>query len=375
MENMVTYVRKTPETFQTKSWNDVDCLVLCQLVYLKFEDILPVTEIESSFRRKKERVTLKCLDNHPEKEKLFRDERYAVTNRALWNAVTASPRFSALEVDYVVASLDLSAETQFCAVTFFLPDGRAFVAFRGTDESIVGWKEDFNLAFSKTVPAQEKSVIYLNKVAGKIKGAILTGGHSKGGNLAIYAAMNCKPSVQKRLEQIYSMDGPGFRTEILEQGHYDRIAARVKKILPQSSLVGMLFERSKDFEVIESRAIGLLQHDPMSWVVRNGAFVRSKKMAASAMRLDDTINDWLDTLDEEHTRVFVNTIFEVLNATESDNLIDLGMDRWKHMQMILSAMAQLDDETKEAVKSVFHTFFELSKEHLTLPKKNRRKNI
>ena len=195
---MVTYVRKTPETFQTKSWNDVDCLVLCQLVYLKFEDILPVTEIESRFRRKKERVTLKCLDNHPEKEKLFRDERYAVTNRALWNAVTASPRFSALEVDYVVASLDLSAETQFCAVTFFLPDGRAFVAFRGTDESIVGWKEDFNLAFSQTVPAQEKSVIYLNKVAGKIKGAILTGGHSKGGNLAIYAAMNCKPSVQKR---------------------------------------------------------------------------------------------------------------------------------------------------------------------------------
>lgn len=375
MDNMVTYVRKTPETFQAKSWNDVDCLVLCQLVYLKFEDILPVTEIESSFRRNKERVTLKCLDNRPEKEKLFRDERYAVTNKALWKAVTASPRFSALEVDYVVAGLDLSEETQFCAVTFFLPDGRAFVAFRGTDESIVGWKEDFNLAFSKTVPAQEKSVIYLNKVAGKIKGAILTGGHSKGGNLAIYAAMNCKPSVQKRLEQIYSMDGPGFRTEILEQGHYDRIAARVKKILPHSSLVGMLFERSKDFEVIESRAVGLLQHDPMSWVVRNGAFVRSKKISASAMRLDDTINDWLDTLDEEHTRVFVNTIFEVLNATESDNLIDLGIDRWKHMQMILSAMAQLDDTTKEAVKSVIHTFFELSKEHLTLPKKNRRKNI
>ncbi len=372
MENMVSYVRKTPETFLEKNWNEVDCLVLCQLVYLKFEDILPVTELEGSFRRNRERSTLKCLDNHPDKEKLFRDERYAVTNKALWEAVTASPRFSKLEVDYVVARSDIDEETQFCAATFFLPDGRMFIAFRGTDESIIGWKEDFNLAFSQTVPAQENSVTYLNKVAKRTKNPILVGGHSKGGNLAIYSAMNCRPSVQKRVEQIYCMDGPGFRAKTLELCHYDRIADRVKKILPHSSLVGMLFETSRDFEVIESRAIGLMQHDPMTWVVRNGAFVKSKKIAASALRLDDTINEWLESLDEEHTKLFVNTIFEILQATESENLIELGVDRIKHMQMVLNAVTQLDEETKEAVKSVLRTFFELSKEHMKINSRRKK---
>ena len=364
MENIIDYIRYTNETFEEKKWNEVDSLVLCQLSYLKFDGLVPGADLESKCRRNKERLTIRKIDQSPERERLFRDERYAKDNREFWVALLHSRRFQNIELDYMVDLVDKDTETQFAAVTFFLPDGAAYVAFRGTDESIIGWKEDFNLAFSKPVPAQEKSVVYLNLVAHHIRGSLYVGGHSKGGNLAIYASMYCNPRIQNKITRIYSMDGPGFRPETLQQGHYDVIRDRVTKILPHSSMVGMLFEKKADFEIVESSATGLMQHYPLTWVVQGDRFVKVNKLYEPAHFLDDTINEWIYSLDEEHIRIFVDTLFEVLYASESDNLIDFTADWMKSMQKVFSALSGLDEQTKEAVKRVIKAFFEMSRYHM-----------
>lgn len=364
MENIVDYIRGTEETFEEKPWNEVDSLVLCQLSYLKFDGLVPSLELGEKSKRSKENLTLRRIDQSPEREKLFRDERYAKDNREFWVALLHSRRFQNVELDYMVDFVDKDTETQFAAVTFFLPNGSVYVAFRGTDESIIGWKEDFNLAFSKPVPAQEKSVVYLNQVAHHIRGELYVGGHSKGGNLAIYASMHCKPKIQDKITGIYSMDGPGFRPETLEQGHYENIAERVTKIIPDSSLVGMLFEEHANFEIVESSVAGLMQHYPLTWVVNGDKFVKRDKLHEPAQALDATINEWIYSLDEEHTRVFINTLFDVLYASDSDNLIDFTADWLGSMQKMLSALSGLDEQTKEAVRSVVKAFFELSRSHM-----------
>lgn len=364
MENIIDYIRHTNETFEEKKWNEVDSLVLCQLVYLKFDGLVPEGNLEGKCRRNKEKLTIRRIDQSPERERLFRDERYAKDNREFWVALIHSRRFQNVELDYMVDFVDKDTETQFAAVTFFLPDGGTYVAFRGTDESIVGWKEDFNLAFSKPVPAQEKSVVYLNQVAHHIRGPLYVGGHSKGGNLAIYASMYCNPRIQNKITGIYSMDGPGFRPETLQQGNYEAIRERVTKILPHSSLVGMLFEKRTDFEIVESSVTGLMQHYPLTWVVQGNCFVKVNKLYEPAHFLDDTINEWIYSLDEEHTRIFVDTLFEVLYASESDNLIDFTADWMKSMQKVLTALSGLDEQTKEAVRSVIRTFFEMGRYHM-----------
>ena len=133
-------------------------------------------------------------------------------------------------------------EMQFSAVTAYLADGLTHVLFRGTDETMIGWKEDFNMAFMTPVPAQVKAVDYLHYAAERIRGGFSVGGHSKGGNLAVYSAMKCSRLVRERITSIYSQDGPGFTKETLEDGDFDAIKDRIQKYVPHSSIIGMLFQ-------------------------------------------------------------------------------------------------------------------------------------
>lgn len=189
-------------TFMEKPMNDVDSLALCQFCYLKFDGLVPlVTE-------NKRAVTLGELAAHEKFEQLFADERYEKVNRELFDAMLHSRRFKSMKLNCYINIVEKEWETQFSAVTFILEDKTLYIAYRGTDESIVGWKEDFNMVFQSPVPGQAYAVKYLNMVTGKLKNRFYLGGHSKGGNLAVYAAMNCTKDVRDRILKIYSMDGP-----------------------------------------------------------------------------------------------------------------------------------------------------------------------
>lgn len=349
---MIDYLKKYGDcSFQDMPMTEVDSLVLCQLSYLKFDGMVP------GLRDGQPSVPLKSLVDRPDFGQLFADTRYEKANRALLKNMLAGKRFGSLKLNCYVNVIVQKWETQFSAVTFVLGDGTVYVAYRGTDESIVGWKEDFNMAFLSPVPGQELSVEYLNTVACRIRSPFYMGGHSKGGNLAVYSAMNCEQEVRDRIVKIYSMDGPGFRPEVLKEGKYDLIADRVVKILPHSSLVGMLFESNMDFQVVESKTFGLLQHDLYTWKVEDAHLVRADALYERRKQMDNTLNEWILSLDEQQLRIFVDTLFQVISASEADNLIDFTAEWRRSMNGIVGALKGIDEETvcilKKTVKSLF----------------------
>ncbi len=355
MGTVLDYLKKYGDcSFQDMPMTEVDSLALCQLSYLKFDGMVP------GLRDDQPSVALKSLLEHPDFEHLFADTRYEKVNRALLKNMLAGKRFGSLKLNCYVNVIVQKWETQFSAVTFVLDDGTVYVAYRGTDESIVGWKEDFNMAFLSPVPGQELSVEYLNTVAGRIRSTFYVGGHSKGGNLAVYSAMNCQPEVQDRIVKIYSMDGPGFRPEVLKEGKFDLIADRVVKILPHSSLVGMLFESNMNFQVVESKTFGLLQHDPYTWKVEDEHLVRADALYEHRKQMDNTLNEWILSLDEQQLRIFVDTLFQVISASEADNLIDFTAEWRRSMNGIVGALKGIDEETACILKKIVKALFDIA---------------
>ena len=341
-------------TFCEMPMTELDSLALCQLSYLKFDGMVPAPKDNQPS------VTLKSLESHSDFEKLFADVRFEKPNRALAERMLAVRRFGDIRLNHYVNIVEEKWETQFSAITCELDDGSVYVAYRGTDETIIGWKEDFNMAFISPVPAQECSVMYLEAVAEKLSGPLYLGGHSKGGNLAVYSAMKSREEIQNRILRIYSMDGPGFRPEVLEQSGYDRIADRVEKILPHSSLVGMLFESDTNYKVVKSKTFGLAQHDPYTWLVTGNHLVRANDVYERRKQIDNTLNQWILSLNEEQLHTFVDTLFQVISASQADNLIDFTAEWKKSMNGVITAMKELDAQTAEALKSMIRSLFEMA---------------
>lgn len=358
MGTILDYIKEYGDySFAQKPINEVDSLILSQFAYLKFDGIVP--EIGS----KESPVTIGYLNKHQDKDKLFADERYREPNTELFEGMLHSIRFGSLRMNAYANVIETQNETQFSAITFILDDETVYIAYRGTDETIIGWKEDFNLAFAKPVPGQIRSVKYLNAVADRFDRKFYVGGHSKGGNFAVYAAMNCRQTVQDRIIKIFNHDGPGFRPEIRQRGNYEQIAERVVKIIPQSSLIGMLMESHADgYKVVESKSFGLFQHNPYTWRVKGERFVQAADIYKSSRFRDDTLNEWILSLEEEQIHSLVDTIYEMVSASEADTLIDFGSDWKKNTKAVVSAFKTLDDETVKMIKKIMSSLFEIWRE-------------
>lgn len=353
---ILDYIKEYGDTsFAEMPFNDVDSLCLCQLSYLKFDGMVP------DVRRNEPGVTLREIAAHADYEKLFADERYEKVNRGLMEGMLAGRRYADMKLNCYINMVEKEWETQFSAVTFFPAGAPVYVAFRGTDETIVGWKEDFNMAFIYPVPGQSYSVKYLNMVAGRMHCPFLVGGHSKGGNLAVYSAMNCLPQIQQHIQKVYSMDGPGFRPEVLEQCDYEKIADRVVKYLPHSSMIGMIFERDIHYRVVESKSFGLAQHNPYTWLAKDGRFVECDDIYESRKFFDTAMNDWILSLNAEQLRIFVDTLYQVISASKADNLIDFTADWKKSMNGIVAAWKELDEQTAQMLKEIIRSLFDLTR--------------
>ena len=356
---MIKYVKEYGDTsFLEKPMNDVDSLILCQFSYLKFDGLVPKLD------ENKPSVSMKQLAEHANYEDLFKDERYEKENRALFEAMAESKRFGNLKMNCFIDIIEMEWETQFSAITYLLDDGTIYVCYRGTDEKLIGWKEDFNMSFLKPIPGQEYSVKYLNIVTNRFPNKFYVGGHSKGGNLAIYASMECLEEVKERIINIYCMDGPGFRPEVLDREEYASIADREIKIIPHSSLVGMLFQTDTNYKVVESKNFGLTQHDPYSWLIKDGEFWEVEEVDKARQFSNETLNEWVLSQDQETLRVFGETLFKVLYASGADNLIDLGKDWKKSLNGVLTALKEIDPDTKKMVKLAVKEFIELGAKRL-----------
>ena len=365
MGTILDYLKEYGDyTLQEKPLSEVDSLALSQFAYLKFDEVAPGMDDEGSM------VSMDEIAGHEKYDSLYGDERYRKDNTALFHALYHGKRFGGIKIGSYVNYIDLESETQFSAVTFLLPNGISYVAYRGTAETIVGWKEDMNLAFSEPVRGQHMSVEYLERAAQKIKGDFYVGGHSKGGNLATYACMNCQDKVRRRILAIFDHDGPGFRPEVKAQSAYGEIEDRIHKTIPHSSLVGMLLYSDGDYRVVESKTIGLAQHNPYTWLVKDDHFKNVEDLYEGRRFMDEALNQWILSLDQEQMHTFVDTFYKIILASETDNLIDFTANWFQSIHKIRAALKDIDPETGRMMIRIMKSLFNI----VSLNAKKRFKN-
>jgi hypothetical protein len=254
-------------------------------------------------------------------------------------------RFRDTVLTKYVDIINSDKDMQMAAVTFLLSDGSAYVAFRGTDTTVAGWKEDFNMSYMPETEGQRSAVRYLNEVGAEISGPIRVGGHSKGGNFAIYASAFCDREIQDRIITVYTNDGPGFRNEVMEREAFKRILPKVVSIVPDTSIIGMLLTSNVGHVVVKSRERGLRQHDALTWLVRRNRFNTAKQSALGSF-INKSQKEWLSNIDDESREMFVNTLFSFFEATGMTTFDEMIVNRRTSAKKIMDAIKNLPKEKR-----------------------------
>ncbi len=271
-------------------------------------------------------------------------------------------RFSELFLTGYVSETDESKEQQFAAMTFLLPDGSPVIVFRGTDQSLVGWREDCNLSYLPSIPSQEKATLYLNRIAARYPGDLRVVGHSKGGNLAIYAAVSADPATRARIRCVYSYDGPGFEESFVRSDAFSEIADRIVTFIPESSLVGGFFFRGGKTEYVLSAERGLMQHKPLSWYVSGDRLSRADGRSEFGRRLDESIRNGIDRVPKEERREFVELLFELIGATKAETLGQLTGAGLVSLLAVRNSYRNFDKETRQRFRRLFLRITALQRE-------------
>ena len=360
MANMMDYLDWRGDlTFAASEFNDVDNLLLAQLIYVDFEGIVPPPESGGDIRL--DEASDLFWQQHSEEEILA---LVSMTKSApfVMKKMAESERFRDARLSKYLNDISDEEQSQFSVMCVRLSDGSLFVTYSGTDNTIVGWRENFNMGYLETTPGQMKSVRYLNRIAQEEPGLIRVGGHSKGGNLSVYAAVHCLPEIQERITAVYSNDGPGFRAAVVESDAYQRMIPKIKSILPESSIVGMLLVHQDSYEVVKSSETGVQQHDAMSWEVLGTSFVYVEKVAAQSILLDETVKTWLGHLDMEQRHQIVETAFSMLEEAGIHTVDDFYHSRWETIQKLMKAKNGLAPETQQLFSEAFKLLWKTGNE-------------
>lgn len=341
----LTYAQSRLDPFSDRPLCAVDSLVFSWLSYFRLSEDLRAAR---GWKGAAMHELLRAEDFGP----MFGTSWDPDGSRELLFAVCASPRFRAARVAGLAFKTDRATSEQFAAMTFLLPGGGAYVAFRGTDSTLVGWREDFNMASQLPVPSQAEARAYLDRAARAVPGPLYVGGHSKGGNLAVYAAALCEPEVQGRIVRIFSHDGPGFDRSFLACEGYGRIRDRVDKTVPKSSIIGLIMDEEHEFTVVESGGVSVMQHNPFLWEVEGCAFVRASGLSASSRYFGSTLAAWMDRFTPEERGQFVDTLFDVLGVTGASRFADIRGDWRASLPAMRAAVDELPDEQRAVVGDV-----------------------
>lgn len=355
MSNIIDYIKWRGDlSFSKSSFNEVDGLIFSMLSYLIFDGI-----VESGFNQDitLEEFAKKNKDvDHPVLSMFFmklKDYEDLLTISATSN------RFGQCKLHNYVNEIDPEKELQFSAITFELITGDFVVAYRGTDDTVAGWKEDFNMGIMETVPSQIKSYSYLKDTAANFEeGRIYVVGHSKGGNLALYSSIYSPISVNTRIEAIYNYDGPGFIRNLSDNPTYKRLINRIYTIVPQSSIIGMLLDRNEDTIVIKSNVNGgFMQHYGFTWELTGTSFERMDSRNKESQIIDTAIKQFTVSASFEQRKQLLNALTNVFKGYESYTLTELTADKIHVINQLAKNLDGLDKETKSALTSSLRLIF------------------
>lgn len=350
MSNIIDYAQGlNAYSFDKVFFKDLDVLALTEVAYLPFEQI--ITE---------GKITLEKLAQHYTTLNGEKGEILSVITTPridLLRILGRSARYGTIEAFDFINKIDSNIERQFSAITYRLEDEKYLVVFRGTDENLIGWKEDFHMTFMHEVPAQQSAYQYLEKRMTEYPGEYIVSGHSKGGNLAIYACSKLDEEKQNSVTGIYAFDAPGLHESLLESEGFLRIKDRIASYIPQDSMVSVLLEPPVNAKVVKSNAILLLQHDTFSWEVGQIDFVQIENQSQLSIHADKVISSWLDTMSNNEKQEFSDVIFDVFLESGINKFADITVDTPKKIINIVNNMTRLTSEQKKMTIQVFFKLF------------------
>ena len=341
MGNIMDYISWRGDlSFAQSPFNEVDNLILACFSYVNLDGI-PAVSGQKGIELKKLVKEFKKL--HTIKE-LEADKSFIRLAPFMMFEMAESVRFGNCVIRNYVNEIVTEAEQQFSAVEIVLDDGTSYISFRGTDDTIIGWKEDFNLS-TGVVPAQERAVEYMQRISDKASGMLRVGGHSKGGNLAIYGSVMCK-SVHDKILEIYSNDGPGFSKEFQESPETAEMMPKIIRIIPEYSIIGTLLEHEKQPIIVASTSRGLLQHDGFSWEVQGPGLVRRDSLNKTALRFIEILHKWIDGMDMEQKRLLIEDLFATLQASGYENLSEVQSGGLKSLAAMVKRLDKFAPESR-----------------------------
>lgn len=325
--------------FRESPMNDVDLLIFAQLAYMDFE---AVSQTPCPFSHALARASF--ADSGDASEDRFSFQKK--DDRLLSSLSASCPRYQEIEFLRFERHFDPEAETQFAALALALSEDHLLIAFRGTDNTLAGWKEDFNMAFMDEIPAQRMALEFLEETA-ENAGKITVIGHSKGGNLALYAASACSYSLHKRIAQTVSFDGPGLNEHVIHSEGFIRMEDRMRVVRPRASLVGMLFEQPKNIRTIDSRVFSLLQHYPYFWKTDGMDFIDLARPSFDSTLLGKTLCGLLERLPVEAREQLIESVYKIISASDAATFNDLA-DTWlKSAAAIAMELFRTDSQTRK----------------------------
>ena len=365
MANLMDYLDWRGDiTLAVSPFNEVDALILAELSFVDFEGIVPPPEVGRGVRLNEaaEAFFARHGGRDVDMGVLVPDGISQMLRKLM-----ASPRFCDMTLNGYEALLDDEVEEQFSALTIDLGNGSIYISFRGTDDTIVGWKEDLNMSFLEEIPSQKQAVDYVARIARQYPEKTLRiGGHSKGGNLAVYSAAKSSGDIQERIVAVHNNDGPGFIWDISKTPGHKRIAGRIHTVLPQTSVVGMLMEHEKHYQVVYSTYDGLYQHDGFSWQVKGTQFVHLDDFSREGKLVDEALSSWADSLNTQQREALAEALYSVFTATGAKTLSELNEEKLKSASAMLKTYKNLDRESRRMVSEMFKIFFRLGTKNFVL---------
>ena len=348
MGNILTYLKWRGDlAFTERPFCEVDNLVLSELSYLDLGGIIPGREENSSIHLQQASELFysqnrenKCADG-PSEDFL--------------SVMASTKRYREVRLSHFAEKLDEQSGTDFCAFQIELGDGTIYVVFRGTSDSLLGWREDFSMSF-QLMPSQKLAAEYLEQTLNREDVRYRVGGHSKGGNLAVYAAMMLPEEKQSKVMEIYSNDGPGLCPNFVDMKRYHAISSKLTRIVPEFSVIGALFENEEPSKIVKSSSSGFHQHDGVTWQIEGDHFCTVEKRSAECEYYNHIFDQWIESATVEQRKVFTNDLFDALEAGGAKKRSDIAGSGFDGFEAILLSVIRSEGKTKVVIGKFIKSF-------------------
>ena len=362
--NLMDYLTMRGDlTFGQSDFNSVDALILSQIAYNNIEGL-----VSKEFNQK---ITLaelaeRFISTEDFEERCNMGAMINPLTPELLRLAAKSRRFSNVKVCAFINKIDEKALEQFCALTYQIEKDRYVIAFRGTDDTIVGWYEDFNLGYMPEIPAQKDTRQYIAGAMAALKGHFILTGHSKGGNLSVFGGMSVPKKSLARLDAVYNFDGPGFFAPVYERPEYKQIKDRIFAFFPEFCVVGMMFEHVNQYKIVKCSADGILQHDPFSWNLMGPEFEAAEAFDEASEIFYTSFNAWANTMTDEERKKFIDSFFSVIYASGAKTNYEIDQNKIICGGKMLAKLAELSEEERKAFKKAIKVFIKVVKDEIPM---------